>query len=679
MKRAKQSARGKKNKTARSEKPVREPGGRSAFWSSPRVFYGALFGGALLVRAIYLLETAATPMAATPIGDGESYHVWAQAIAGGDWLGDEVFYQAPLYPYFMAVIYAIFGPHLLAVRLVQILLGSASCLLLAATGERIFARTGGRLAGVLLALYPTAIYFDGLIQKTCLAFFLFSIILFLVSRLQQAPKPWLWLACGGVLGLMSINRENALILLPVLFSWLWLAFRNESVRRRSVWCCLLIAGLAVVLFPLTLRNRIVADQWVLTTSNLGINFYIGNNKNANGRYAPLRPGRGDWKFERVDAVELAEEEVGHPLDAAQVSRFWLHKTLDQISADPLRWFSLMGHKILLVWNATEIADTEDIYTYSGWSFVLKTTRFLFHFGILCPLAMVGLFASWRWRSRLWVFYLMGLAYASSVALFFVFDRFRFPLVGVLMPFAAFGLLTLKAAFQSGKWRALAPALLVALVVAVGVNLSLVPRADFAANSNLNLGNILVREGNYAAAIDHYEQSLAAEPERAETHIALGNACLNTGRFAKALTHLNKAAALRPDMAEVPAQLGLVHLVQGNTAQAIRFLTQALNLDPQHAEALNNLAWLLATTADETYRDGPRAVVLAKRVNTLSGEDSADHLDTLAAAHAAAGQFEAAIEAATKAEKSARQAGDDQKAAAIAGRLSDYRKNKAFFR
>jgi hypothetical protein len=52
-------------------------------------------------------------MAGTPhftvLGDARGYDQWAQRLADGDWIGTEVFYQAPLYPYFLGVIYAVAG------------------------------------------------------------------------------------------------------------------------------------------------------------------------------------------------------------------------------------------------------------------------------------------------------------------------------------------------------------------------------------------------------------------------------------------------------------------------------------------------------------------------------------------------------------------------------------------
>ena len=68
-----------------------------------RVWLG-VFALALAVRTLYVLEWHASPLFTTPIGDARAYLEWARRIAGGDWFGREVFYQAPLYPYFLALV-----------------------------------------------------------------------------------------------------------------------------------------------------------------------------------------------------------------------------------------------------------------------------------------------------------------------------------------------------------------------------------------------------------------------------------------------------------------------------------------------------------------------------------------------------------------------------------------------
>ena len=134
---------------------------------------------ALAVRFFYLWEIHDAPGFTRLVGDGVVYDDWARALAAGDWLGQGIFYQAPLYPYFLGVLYAVFGHDLLAVRIVQCILGALACALLGAAGSRLFCRTIGVFSGILLAVYPTAFFADGLIQKSSLD--IFFVCLFLVT------------------------------------------------------------------------------------------------------------------------------------------------------------------------------------------------------------------------------------------------------------------------------------------------------------------------------------------------------------------------------------------------------------------------------------------------------------------------------------------------------------------
>jgi hypothetical protein len=86
----------------------------------------SIFAVAFAVRLLHVMQIRSAPFFTVLMGDSHGYDEWAQRIAGGEWLGREVFYQAPLYPYLLGSIYAIAGRHLLLVRIVQIVIGSAS-------------------------------------------------------------------------------------------------------------------------------------------------------------------------------------------------------------------------------------------------------------------------------------------------------------------------------------------------------------------------------------------------------------------------------------------------------------------------------------------------------------------------------------------------------------------------
>ena len=92
---------------------------------------GAIFAIALAVRLVHIWQIRDAPFFSILMGDSRAYDEWAQRIARGDWLGHDVFYQAPLYPYLLGTMYAIAGRDLFVVRVGQAVMGSLSCVLLA--------------------------------------------------------------------------------------------------------------------------------------------------------------------------------------------------------------------------------------------------------------------------------------------------------------------------------------------------------------------------------------------------------------------------------------------------------------------------------------------------------------------------------------------------------------------
>jgi tetratricopeptide (TPR) repeat protein len=95
-------------------------------------------------------------------------------------------------------------------------------------------------------------------------------------------------------------------------------------------------------------------------------------------------------------------------------------------------------------------------------------------------------------------------------------------------------------------------------------------------------------------------------------------------------------------------LGNLFSGQTNFVAAIRQYERALRINPNYVEVQNNLAWILATCPDAAFRDGPRAVALARSSDRLSRGTLAPVLDTLAAAYAEAGQYPEAVATARRA-------------------------------
>lgn len=544
---------------------------------------------AFSVRLLYLSQIESIPLFYYLAGDARSYDEWAQQIASGDWLGQEVFYQAPLYPYFLALLQLFCGRDLWLIRVIQIVLGAASCVLLYWAGRCFFSRAAGVAAAIMLALYAPAIFFDALIQKTVLDVFLISLLLFLLSRARQKAHWSQWLATGAVLGLLGLSRENALVWVVVLVAWIWLYFNDRRFQMRLRWMAIFLTGLIMVLLPVGMRNLNIGGEFTLTTSQMGPNFFIGNNPVADGTYAPLRPGHGDPKFERQDATELAEQALDRNLSPGEVSRYWFGRAWGYISAHPQQWLTLMGKKWLMVWNVRELEDADDFYLYQHGSPLLKGLGAAGHFGILAPLAAMGCLLTWRQWRRLWVLHGLLLSMALSVAFFYVFARYRFPMIPLLALLAGAGIIE---GMRLSQTKLVAPKIgaLAVLVLAAGiVNSPAIGKPGPSAAGYNNLGNAFSKEGKIEEAVDSYHQALRLEPGYGVAHYNLGNLLAQQGNFKDAESHVAKAIEIDSLHAEAHNSLGNILARQGRLEGAVQQYRTALDLGFSKDAVYFNLA------------------------------------------------------------------------------------------
>jgi tetratricopeptide (TPR) repeat protein len=400
------------------------------------------------------------------------------------------------------------------------------------------------------------------------------------------------------LGLLALSRENALVLAPVVALWLATLPGVTSLVSRAAPVGALALGMALVLVPVGLRNQSLGDRFLVTTSQLGPNLWIGNHPGATGRYEALRLGRGSARFEREDARALAVEAVGRELSPAEVSDYWRDRALVFMRDHPAEAARQLAWKAFLVVNARELPDTENIEAYADESLVLRALFAVFHFGVLAPLALVGLLArASDWR-RLWLFPGMALAIAASVAVFYVFGRYRFTLVPVLMPLAAAGGVALWDAARAGA-RGRKSLVTLALAGAVAAAVSNFPLREGASSpglTHLSVGNVLLEAGRLAEAQTEFERAVADLPGYGFSHARLADVLRLRGEYERSLASYDRALALLPTYPPALAGRGMALEALGRPG-AEESYRRALSLDPDEPDSNNNLANILLKRGD----------------------------------------------------------------------------------
>jgi tetratricopeptide (TPR) repeat protein len=602
---------------------------KTRMWS---ILMAAAGCGALALRLIHLAQLRDTPLLAVLIGDGQQYDAWAQQIAAGQWMGSEVFYQTPLYPYFLAIVFKIVGHNLLVVRVLQSVSGSLSCVLLGLAGSRFFSPKAGFVAAALLSVYPPAIFFDGLIQKSSLDLLLIALLLALLAGFYRRPH-WKWIvAAGAALGAFMLNRENARVLYPIIAGWLLMAFRSRPFIRRMAWTALLTASCAAVVLPVGLRNYHVGGEFLISTSQFGPNFYIGNHPDASGGYEELIHGHGNASYEQADAARLAANALGRSLSPGEISAYWFSRSVAYIRCKPGDWLGLLGRKFLLTLSAREAVDTESIEVYAEYSGVLRLLLW-FDFGIVLPL---GIFGIWwtrdHWR-QLWLLYAALIALTLSVALFYVLARYRYPIVPILILFAAAAICFIpKARFdRPAEW---VPGLVLAALVAVACRIPVKLAHD---ETYYNLGSRLLDVGRPAEALPLLRKAVDSSPDFASACFELGEALNSTGEKEAAAGQYEAAIRLRPDYAEAHNALALALREAGHPEEALEHFNQAVQSEPEFAEAHSNLG--LALCEAGRRQEG---IAHFRESIRLKPDDAMTH-NNLAGALQQEGRFQEAIE------------------------------------
>jgi len=572
---------------------------------------------ALALRAIYIVQIQDSPYYHYPQIDALWHHLWAQEIASGEIIGKEVFFRAPLYPYFLGAIYAVFGDGPLAPRIIQSLIGTASCLLIFLIARRLFNRKIAALAGLIAAAYPLFIYFDNELLLETLFIFLMLLMFFFALKAKEHLTGRRLFLTGLFCGLSAITRPTILIALPIILYYLFLHDRTGvfNLRRLLIGLLLLLGGMAVAIAPVTIRNYAVGRDFVPIAYQGGVNFWIGNNPQADGKTAAA-PGYYKAYQEYQDNVKfssarIAEERQGRRLKPSEISDYWYGQGLEFIRTKPLAFLGLSLKKLYFTWNAYELEGNRDIYSqraHSSLFAVLLWHKLIgFPFGLLAPLALAGIIIMlMNFKKNI---FLLGFLFSYQLALilYFTTSRLRLPTLPFLIILAAVAIRYFLSA-KSSRPALLAPLLATAIgLIVVNTNLFGMKPPNEARNYQ-SQAEIFIRRGQADSAIVYAQMAIKEQPGDPVSLAFLGTAYELKGDYMKASEAYIKSLALNDRDAFVQNHLGYCLFRLGELEDALEACTKALSIDSTIIEIYTNLGYIYGQMKNtgkalEIYRQG----------------------------------------------------------------------------
>lgn len=544
---------------------------------------------ALLFRLIYFVQLRDnSPVYQLLIHDSALFDELARQVVNHGVVLEQPFYVSPLYIYFLALVYKVFGHSFDAVRFIQFALGTGTAVFTFLIARRIFGKTIAFVAGLLTAIYAPLIFIEGnLLGTSVVTFLLVSGFFCLISIRPNWQGHILALLSGLLLALAITGRPNLILLVPVPLIYL-LIKRTEYSRRILTFAVFFLVGISIPLLLTGFHNKAAGGQFTLLTTHGGINFYIGNNARATGVWmAPKGMNASVSAINLEQSRAYAEHALGRELSNADVSHFWYQQAFNFILKHPIHWIRLMLKKFMLFWSAYETPLNFNYYFHQQFSGLLKIP--LFNLLLYMPFAIFGLILLARDWKKYWLLYaVIGLT-CLSVILFFMADRYRLVVMPFLITMTAAGVIFgIHTITQKGSQRWIYGGV---LIVLFGLEIGFAQRKAAHINYyddyyNLSLANFINQ--NYPDAIQWGQKAIEANPGYVNAYYNLGVTYLKLKQQNQAQRAFEAVVQLDSTDAGAQRNLGGLLLMKGQYYQALKHLEISLRFEPGNITTLMNV-------------------------------------------------------------------------------------------
>ena len=530
-------------------------------------------------------------------GDMRFYHAWGVRIAEGQWTDHRAFYGLPGYAYILGALYKIIGIYPLIICFAQALVEGFVANLICNIANLIFskaerpwfAQSVALTAGLGYVFYLPAQAFSAVLMPTVLLTAAYWAILCwcLTSKLPQ--RGWSIFGIGFGIGAMATIAASIFFTLPLVIAVL---IRGE-IRKFAFYSALLLAGVVLGCSPAILHNHLLAHDNVAISAHGGLNFFIGNNPEANG-YLKIPSGlHASQEQMLTDSITVAEKAIGgtRPMKRAAISAYWSDQASAYIREHPAAWARLLGQKIVNFWNAYSYDDLSLIHAFADENITTPGIGF----GIISALGLAGMMLSLNspFRASRWLMAAIALHLASLLTVF-ITERYRMAAVPGLLIFSAFFMVQLWENATAKKWNRVAIDSFVVFSATIFVTVP-VPNQGAWALDAYNHGLRLLAANKLSAAENQLQLAWRYAPENENTNLALGNLFLGKHQSDRAERFFTRTLRLNPQNTAALNNLGLMALEAKAWNQAAAYYSKTLELAPGNWLAAYQLTSIYSQT------------------------------------------------------------------------------------
>jgi len=389
---------------------------------------------------------------ATSLLDGRGYR-----------LGDDdevILWRAPLYPAYLAIVYAVSGIRdFVAVQLSQVLLDAMTATLLWLAAVRYLAARSAMIAVLLYALYPLSAYYSLRAYPESMFTLSLVLVVYLWMLALHSGNAGRYFWVGIAVGVSALIKPSALGLAPFLAIcglWIFRPSLGLAVKRGA----LLIIGAAILVSPWTFRNYQLTGQFIPVATGAGYTFWVGNNIVSGGREDDELDGAARREYERQRESVLRQHGVGRRLHgeglrdksgkiiilSPELDRIFAARAWRNARDNPVETIKLFADKARRLWF-----DIYDVGNRWAQGFVYAVQ------GLLLALALYGVAATRAWRNWLYIVLCPILYFVAVHTLSVATLRYSIPLFPILALLATAGLHAFVLRYMPGLGRILGTA------------------------------------------------------------------------------------------------------------------------------------------------------------------------------------------------------------------------------